>query len=460
MTATLTEQLGAMSIIDALRLQHLRIEDHLDLPRRRAEIAARIREYYAAQNIAVDDSTIDAGVRQYFADRLTWAPPQFGGPVARKVADLFITRDKWAPVVLHGGALVGTVLATVLVVTFGLHQYQDRLAHEDLAATTEAYERTQARLATLEGEMVTLRQTQITYARTALTSTLTAAAGVIAECKSLAAAGVHSTAEIPARIRETATANAALGACAESVEQTLAAGRALAQTDQRLAAIEKGDLYAQYQAARPVQKNFVEARTALRVGSSSSAAAVDAAQAALRQMAGVQAATAELATVTAKFKELPMPADDRKTVDSLIETTGAAVEQGDATAVSATLKRLDALYRVANADLTLNIVSRAGVQSGVRRTFSKSGGNAWYLIVEPTTPSGEVVPVAVANSETGATAIVKSYGVRVSEAEFNKVRAEKMQDGHVHDRRMGNKPRGHLSFTFVRPVLAETITAW
>jgi hypothetical protein len=37
------------------------VQEHLDLPRRRAEVAERIRGYYQRQGIACDDSLIEQG---------------------------------------------------------------------------------------------------------------------------------------------------------------------------------------------------------------------------------------------------------------------------------------------------------------------------------------------------------------------------------------------------------------
>lgn len=459
---TLTDQLGAMNVIDALRQQHLRIEDHLDLPRRRTEIAARIREYYASQNIAVDDAMIDAGVKQYFADRLTWEAPTLGR-VQQKLADLFVTRDEWGPGALRAGALVGVIVAVVLAVSTGIQHYQERRAQEALAAVTEAFKANQVRLGAMEDELATLRKESIAYARVPLTSLVAAAGSELAECKSsstVGAANIEKVKDVAARTATATTENASLVACVNGVEKSLTDGHALATADHRLVTLEQGDLYTQYQQARPVQKAFFDARTALRAGAGSSGAAVDTAGTVLRQTAGVQSTMADISIVASKFKELPMPTEDRKVIDSLIAEAQGAAEKSDGTGVSNALKKLDTLYRIADEDLTLNVVSRTGVTSSVRRTFKQSGGNAWYLIVEATTPSGEVMPIPVKNSETNETSVVKTFGVRVPESEFNRIRAEKNQDGHVHNRLVGTKVRGHLTFAYVRPVMAEMITAW
>ncbi|RON00701.1 DUF6384 family protein [Pseudomonas brassicacearum] len=72
----LSEQLGAMAFVDELRQQQKQVQEHLDLPRRRAEIAEHIRIYYLSNDIAFDDDLIEQGVRQVFAHRLMFEAPQ------------------------------------------------------------------------------------------------------------------------------------------------------------------------------------------------------------------------------------------------------------------------------------------------------------------------------------------------------------------------------------------------
>ncbi|MFJ2483903.1 DUF6384 family protein [Pseudomonas sp. NPDC087598] len=71
----LSEQLAVMALINELRHQRRAVDEHLDLPRRRAEIAERIRAYYLSQNQPVDDDLIEQGVRQLFARRLILDTP-------------------------------------------------------------------------------------------------------------------------------------------------------------------------------------------------------------------------------------------------------------------------------------------------------------------------------------------------------------------------------------------------
>ena len=95
----LSEQLGAMALVDQLRHQQMEIDENLSMPQRRTAVAARIREYYQNNGIAFTDAQIDQGVREFFDKRLTFdAPPQ--GMLKGWVSTALLNR-RWAiPVVL------------------------------------------------------------------------------------------------------------------------------------------------------------------------------------------------------------------------------------------------------------------------------------------------------------------------------------------------------------------------
>ncbi|SEI24244.1 DUF6384 family protein [Pseudomonas fuscovaginae UPB0736] len=85
----LSEMMGAMAFVDELRYSKAEIQKHLDLPLQRQQIAERIREYYRARNVEVDDAVVDEGVRNFFVNRLTYQQPSIG-PLSRRLAQAYI----------------------------------------------------------------------------------------------------------------------------------------------------------------------------------------------------------------------------------------------------------------------------------------------------------------------------------------------------------------------------------
>lgn len=108
---TFSEQMGAMALVDELRLQQRQMQEHLDLPRRREEVAERIRGYYQRQGIACDDALIEQGVREFFARRLMFEAPALSWP-RRLLAGLLLRRALTAWLLVGVALLGGTLLAT------------------------------------------------------------------------------------------------------------------------------------------------------------------------------------------------------------------------------------------------------------------------------------------------------------------------------------------------------------
>ncbi|MGF6590622.1 DUF6384 family protein [Pseudomonas sp. 2835] len=71
----ISEHLGAMALVDEMRHQQLQLKEHLDLPRRQAEVAERIRTHYLQQGIQCDDELVEQGVHDFFARRLEFEAP-------------------------------------------------------------------------------------------------------------------------------------------------------------------------------------------------------------------------------------------------------------------------------------------------------------------------------------------------------------------------------------------------
>ncbi len=91
---SLSEQMGAMALIDELRHNQTEIQKYLDLPKHRKAVAERIREFYKAQGVEVEDALVEQGVRKYFATRLTYEAPALRW-WEQRLADGYLRRYHW-----------------------------------------------------------------------------------------------------------------------------------------------------------------------------------------------------------------------------------------------------------------------------------------------------------------------------------------------------------------------------
>jgi len=139
----------------------------------------------------------------------------------------------------------------------------------------------------------------------------------------------------------------------------------------------------------------------------------------------------------------------------------AAAARGDVAAARKAKAAMSALLDDVRSEYTLRIVNRPGEASGVWRK-PKINGQARndYLIVEAITPDGRVLSRPILNEETGETTSVDKWGVRVGSDVFQRVLADKRDDGIIARNVVGEKKRGSLSIDYVMPVLGGTITKW
>lgn len=154
-------------------------------------------------------------------------------------------------------------------------------------------------------------------------------------------------------------------------------------------------------------------------------------------------------------------ADARAAAEDLIGEGEVAVAAKDAAGMRAAIDRLEVLRADLLRTYKLTIVSREGEDTGVFRIpdINESARN-YYLIVEAKTDSGDVVPLPIRNEETGRTETVSKWGVRVPQATFETIRADKSDDGIVQRNILGEKRRGTLAVDYLMPVDDGAITEW
>jgi hypothetical protein len=109
----------------------------------------------------------------------------------------------------------------------------------------------------------------------------------------------------------------------------------------------------------------------------------------------------------------------------------------------------------------LRIVSRPGERSGVwRQSAENPAARNYYLIVEAIAPNGAPLTVPIRNEETGNTGPVRRWGLRVDEATYESVAADKRDDGIIEKNVVGEKHRGELDPQYSVATTGAAITKW
>jgi hypothetical protein len=131
---------------------------------------------------------------------------------------------------------------------------------------------------------------------------------------------------------------------------------------------------------------------------------------------------------------------------------------GGAGAAVGDLRRLDARLEQ---QYELRIVSRPGERSGVwRQSADNSSVRNYYLIVEAIAPNGASLTLPIRNEENGRTVPARRWGLRVDEATYEGVAADKRDDGIIEKNVVGEKHRGELDPQYTVATTGAAITKW
>jgi hypothetical protein len=109
----------------------------------------------------------------------------------------------------------------------------------------------------------------------------------------------------------------------------------------------------------------------------------------------------------------------------------------------------------------LRVVSREGVKSGFW-TFPEINTEAtnYYIVVEAIAPNGAALSLPILNEENNVTETVNIWGLRVPEAVYRAVEADKTDDGIIQRNVVGLKQYGYLTPEYSVQVLGGAVTRW
>jgi hypothetical protein len=405
----LDEVMLAMDVVDTLRHNQALVEAELDEDSRARELTRRVQEIYASQGIEVPESVVAEGVQALAQDRFKYAPPERTFSV--RLAEMYVERGKWAKRALIVGLLIGAFW-----LAFAIPSAMSRRAQ--VAAF-------RARLAEVAAQ---LGDANATAERLAGDLERARAAGAGASALALlddAGAGLERArgqlASIVDEQRQGPAADAYPGR-AEELDRTVAARRkALAQVAADLGAV-RGHLQA-------VER--------------------------------LRGASANAERALARIADLELTAADRAELERLRSALAGAIGAGDAAAAKSELERLEALVALLDQSYELRIVSKPGDQSGVwRHPEGRRNARNYYIVVEAIGADGRPLTLPITSEEDRTTRSVRRFAVRVPESVYERVKADKQDNGIVDDNVFGHKRRGARAPEYRFETAGGMITEW
>ena len=151
----------------------------------------------------------------------------------------------------------------------------------------------------------------------------------------------------------------------------------------------------------------------------------------------------------------------RSRAGSVLAAGEAALARGDEDAVAGSIAELDELRQQLEQTYELRVVSRPGELSGVWRVpDANPGARNYYLIVEAMDAAGDTLALPVRNEEDGRMVTVEKWGVRVDRETFDRIAADKKDDGIIQDYVVAVKERGKLEPDYRIETTGSAITSW
>ncbi|MBK1619979.1 hypothetical protein CKO42_16335 [Lamprobacter modestohalophilus] len=174
-----------------------------------------------------------------------------------------------------------------------------------------------------------------------------------------------------------------------------------------------------------------------------------------------QALPGDLEERHAQVRELARSQTVDAQADQLLAAAQQALREGETGRARDQLIQLEQLRDQLAVGYQLRVVNQPGVRSGVWRIPEANPDTRnYYLIVEAIGAGGRPIPVPVRNEETGKIERVERWGLRVDQKTFERVAADKQDDGIIQDDLLGSKAPGALEPDYRVPASGAAITEW
>ncbi|ACK50320.1 conserved hypothetical protein [Methylocella silvestris BL2] len=161
-------------------------------------------------------------------------------------------------------------------------------------------------------------------------------------------------------------------------------------------------------------------------------------------------ASAEAKAPAARDRAAELLADGRR-----------AAQNADPAAAKSALDGLKTLSADLRQSYQIRVVASPGEKSGVFRIPDRNtNARNYYLIVEAVGADGQPIALPIKSEEDGTTKMTTKWGLRVDKQTYDRVGADKADDGIIQNRTLGEKRRGFLDVDYSVPASGAAITQW
>ncbi|WP_392561195.1 DUF6384 family protein [Orbus sturtevantii] len=450
----LSDQLGAMAIIDELYQKQQLLLEHLDRDKLRHNLAEKIIDYYQTKGFVVDNKIIDDGINLWFDNRL-----RFNAPKRSKLQNIlifcYVIRNSWLPVI---GFLLFVLLMVDFVSFTNMTQLEKNinLAYNNILTSKQS-------LVDLNYELKSLNEQDIMYAQTSVKKLRISISELLNQEivppiikpiieDSLTAGEVEKIFNELKKIDFFAKDK--LSAIASQISQL----RALTENDHKLVQLINNPKFIQASKHYPILQIAVDSAID-ELNRGVVGTDFNYIERLYDSVDKVKMLEGKMQADMAQLKSLNVPPADLMQLTALQTALKTDLKALRFDNVDDYNNMIAYYIKLAQTPLVLTIVDEVGYKSGVERTYN-SNGKSWFLIVRPMSLFGHSESLWVKSIETGKTKRVDMFGQQVSRDLFDQVKADKVQDGHIDNVQLCNKPIGRLEFDCPISVKAGRILEW
>ena len=407
----------AMDVVDTLRRRQALVDHELDSAARDQQLAEKVKAIYAAQGIEVTDETIAAGVQALRDERFAYHPPPPG--LLTRLAHLYVNRGTW-------GKRAGMGLAALLA-AWGIHYGTVTLPQKNAARA--------------EAEQLNQSITSATLTTTMSADRLKRLRLQLQQQPTPASTSLRATADAT---RRDATAEL------DKAEQLLDSAKKLGQ----IATLPDS---ADSTAKTKAQQQLAARQKLLRQAN----ALLDSSENKITLLATLDRLPADLKRYQLAIADVAKEKKAKTLATQLYQSGVTALKKGDIDTARIHLSDLKDLLDQLQQDYVLKIVSRPGERSGIWRSPDvNSKARNYYLIVEAIDRKGRKLKLPVTSEENGKVREVTKWAVRVGASAYNRVAADKQDDGIIQNNSVGIKRAGYLKPEYQINTTGRAITQW
>ena len=451
----LSEQLGAMAIIDELYQKQQLLLEHLDRDVLRDRLKENIRNYYQTKGQFIDDSLIEKGINLWFDKRLRFNVPKRNW-FMHFLALCYIKRN-----ILY--SIIFIILSALALINFAEITFAKKIKN-NIDSTYNHILSTKSTLDDLNKKFLEIDKYPINFSQVPIKKLKNSIIDLLNQniIPSIIKSGTDISSiaqkdeDILKYLKETdESINTKLSEITSQITQL----HELLEKDKKLTKLTQNQVFTDVSKKYPILQNAVDSILD-NLNQGQTDIDINRIETLYSSIERAEFLEKKIESDTKQLLELNVPESDMDPIIALQTSLLADLKDLNFENVENYQTMMAYYIKLAQTNLTLTIVDHPDHKSGVERTHENTNGKSWYLIVQALTPTGKPTSIWVKSIETGETKLVEMFGQQVTLKTFNDVKEDKINDGHIDNNKLCTKPKGRLIFNCPNSVKSGRISEW